>query len=354
MKRYEFLTDTLRRKVSTLPTGSKLPSIRSLMKRYSLSLHSVNAALQILEKEALVIRRRGSGIYTQKKSKIPLIEIHLTAYTEGGFNVKEFSVTHALAAEGWTFRIHRHDPTFDDPTDVPDPGAVAHLIKAEFANNQRTFFNLIRQLQTPLILLDRQPELDFDMISSNDYEVFGLLVRHLSDLGHRRFAFLVNEPDGPDIRQRRRAFAEVLSIFGYPPALFIECETRLGDISSLSAYDAMLRVAGAARGKRLPFTAIISTSPSGAYGAIRALHDTEFVVPQDCSVASFGLDPASVLSIPSLTEAGNPHEEWGREAVKLLKRRFSGEKGKPIQIDLPVRLNVRESTGPAIATESSL
>ena len=56
------LAEILREKAHELTTGSRLPSVRSLMDRYNLSLYSVNSALDSLEKEGVVERRPWSGI----------------------------------------------------------------------------------------------------------------------------------------------------------------------------------------------------------------------------------------------------------------------------------------------------
>lgn len=349
MKKYEILVDILRQKSVSLVSGSRLPSVRSMMKRYSYSLQTVNAALRELEKEGLIERRRGSGIYTTEKKKTLHIELHAPRFFGNALDAKEYAVGNAIGAAGWSMGTRYHHPTFDDPFDVPDPGASAHIVFGELADPGRGFFNLMLQQRVPIVVLGRQSQPTFDMVAVNDHQAFGLLVRHLLSLGHERLAFLINEPEVYDTRQRREVCREVMATFGLEP-IFIECGTQAGQFSSAQAHHVFLRYLQALRGERPPFTGLITISPGGAMGAIRALHDYGLRVPDDFSVVTLGVEPDNGLHLPSLTDAGTERPTMGTAVVDILTRRFAGETGEPIRIEIGPQLHPRESSGPAPET----
>ncbi len=348
MKKYEILVDILRQKSASLVSGSRLPSVRSMMKRYSYSLQTVNAALRELEREGLIERRRGSGIYTTEKKTTLHIELHAPRFFASALDAKEYAVGNAVAAAGWSMGTRYHHPTFDDPFDVPDPSASAHVVFNDLVARERGFFNLMLQQRVPILILGRHSLPEFDMVAVNDHQAFGLMVRHLLSLGHERLAVLINEPDIFDTRRRREVCREVMATFGLEP-VFLECQTQAGELSSVKAHSVFLRYLQALRGERPPFTGMITLSPGGAMGAIRALHDYGLRVPDDFSVITLGVEPDNVLHLPSLTDAGAPRAAMGEVVVDILTRRFAGETGEPIRIEIPPQLHPRESTGPAPA-----
>jgi LacI family transcriptional regulator len=71
-------------------------------------------------------------------------------------------------------------------------------------------------------------------------------------------------------------------------------------------------------------------------------------IPGDLSVASFDDIPFSSYLLPRLTTVSGLAEESGRDAVRLLLRRFA-EPDLPQQVTTAgAQLIVRESTGPAL------
>jgi LacI family transcriptional regulator len=69
-------------------------------------------------------------------------------------------------------------------------------------------------------------------------------------------------------------------------------------------------------------------------------------IPGDLSIAAFDDIPFSSYTLPRLTTVSGRAEESGRDAVRLLLRRFA-EPDLPQQvITAEAQLIVRESTGP--------
>lgn len=111
MSKYGELAQILRSAINegTYPKGTRLPTIPALCDLYQVSNTTVKRAMDELEAEGLVARRRGSGIYVKRSSAIPGSEASGTSVSGqmSGLtaefaavgkvvmsDVKEFSVIH--------------------------------------------------------------------------------------------------------------------------------------------------------------------------------------------------------------------------------------------------------------------
>jgi LacI family transcriptional regulator len=90
--------------------------------------------------------------------------------------------------------------------------------------------------------------------------------------------------------------------------------------------------------------ALFAASDSMAIGAIRALQDHEYRVPDDVAIIGFNdIELAQYASTP-LTTIRVHTEEMGRIGVKLMLDRIEG-RNIPLKVVLPTELVIRESCG---------
>ena len=69
MLKYQLLKRYIRQDAATLNPGEAFPSMRKYMQKHQVSLVTVNRALSELEKEGILVRKRGSGIFLAEKGK---------------------------------------------------------------------------------------------------------------------------------------------------------------------------------------------------------------------------------------------------------------------------------------------
>jgi DNA-binding LacI/PurR family transcriptional regulator len=356
--KYEELSATLREKIQTLSSGSRLPSLRALMKRYNLSLQTVNAALKKLEEEQLIVTRRGSGIYVSEHRAAKLIILHRSRHPSYHEDAKESSIRKAVLAAGWHLAIRRHEVLAEEGAVplTPEPKACAHIVSQDLANLKLDLLHQLARQNVPVVILGREIDTHrIDYITGHEQQILGLLIKHLRSLGHRRLALLANEPSGySEVRRRIELFGELTEMVDLPPGIVIDCRTQPGQKSSHAAHQGLLRYLDGCNGRPLPFTALIVLSSAGGFGALRAFHEKKIRIPDQCSVASFGAEEENALSIPALTDAGTPLPLWGEWAVKLLRRRFEGDAAPSLGFKLPVELTPRESSAAAPVPEGVL
>lgn len=93
-------------------------------------------------------------------------------------------------------------------------------------------------------------------------------------------------------------------------------------------------------------TALFTASDSVALGVMKALVEQRLAIPGDVSVVGFDDIPDASFFPVSLTTIARPSRRLGERAIHLLLRRIEGDGGTPVREVTPVKLAVRDSTGP--------
>ncbi len=167
-------------------------------------------------------------------------------------------------------------------------------------------------------------------------EVMSLLL----SLQHRRIGLIYGVARPELAEDRRQPYLDSLRAAGLPvdQELLVECGPTIED-----GYQAALRLL------KLPSrpTALIAINDLLAIGTMRAAEDLSLHIPTDLSLASYDDIAMANYLVPRLTTVAKDAKRMGHEAVKLLLARIQ-EPNRPYQrINMPARLIIRESTGPA-------
>ncbi|MGD8171249.1 LacI family DNA-binding transcriptional regulator [Vibrio sp. TRT 21S02] len=158
---------------------------------------------------------------------------------------------------------------------------------------------------------------------------------HLLQQGHLNITHikgLLNQPDA------------VARFVGYKKALQeagIKVQPQLikqGDFSSECGYELTKNLIDSKK----HFSAIFAANDQTAYGAIKALHDHGYRVPEDISVIGFDDLPVSCYFTPALTTMRQPVEEVGRVCAESILNLLSGAQHNAKLP--PIELIVRQST----------
>ncbi|MEX3010221.1 LacI family DNA-binding transcriptional regulator [Hoeflea sp. TYP-13] len=167
-------------------------------------------------------------------------------------------------------------------------------------------------------------------------------VHHLASLGHKRIAHICGPL--PEILSRlrldgyRKAMAEVgLEIpDNYEP---------VGDYSIRSGQECCRQLFDSDN----PPTALFVANDEMAFGAIGELRRRGLRVPQDVSVVGFDDLFISESYSPPLTTISQPRVEIGQTAMTMLLDIIGARLTEPKTIEMPTKLILRDSTGPAVS-----
>lgn len=189
-----------------------------------------------------------------------------------------------------------------------------------------------------------EKELVYATVAVDDKKESFQMVNYLCRLGHKKIGLLTAREDDRSIGLlRQKGYLEALreNQIPFDHSLIVHMSTEVESYSMTSGYEMMNRLLD----ERTDFTAVYAVSDAVAIGAMRAIYDRGYSVPEDFSVAGFdGLDAAHFYH-PSLTTICQPVEEMAKETSRLLFQLIKKKKGKNYCVFEAV-LEEGESTGP--------
>lgn len=165
----------------------------------------------------------------------------------------------------------------------------------------------------------------------------GMIVRHLAELGHRRFLHVAGSPDWASALNRRLVYEQTLEELGLENHGVVE-----GDWSVGSGYDAA---------RDLPadsgVTAVLAANDYVAMGVIRGFQDRGVRVPAEVSVFGWDNEQFTEYFLPSISTVASDRETIGRQAMGQLIALIRDEPKPAIELESLFTLIPRGSSGPA-------
>jgi LacI family transcriptional regulator len=210
--------------------------------------------------------------------------------------------------------------------------------------------------QLPIVLVNSTDlEIGLSSIASDNHSGGMLAAQHLVGLGHERFGLIAAPPRNIDSPDRLAGARDALLAAG------------IVDDEVLVAFDEAgvgggERAAASILGRDPRVTALVAYNDLMAIGAMRAVRAAGLRIPSDVSVVGFDNVDLSAYVDPPLTTIAQATSEMGRWAVTQLASELADrataratglaermESGAviPTHVVLPVRLEIRGSTGPA-------
>lgn len=207
----------------------------------------------------------------------------------------------------------------------------------------RNFLQAILKLHSRIITISCHYPGLCNSVLPNEEQAADLLVQHLMDHGHTRFAWVGGNRGTQRATSRLNAIQSALHLRGaaIDPKFCIEAPTgdrREGGHVAQSLIDASEK-------DQLP-TAWICFNGVMARGVVGHLALKGLKVPDDISVAAFDGTRVCEEEHPTLTAASTPPELMGRVAAELLMQMKDSEQNRFVDSVLAAELREGESTGP--------
>ncbi|ALM84079.1 LacI family DNA-binding transcriptional regulator [Bordetella sp. N] len=195
-------------------------------------------------------------------------------------------------------------------------------------------------LNAPFVLVNRYLDEDHPYVALDERGAAAAITRHLTELGHRRIAFLGGLQRR--VGERRVAgYADALAEAGLPWAPELVVEAGYYKHGGESGLRQLLALDD-------PPTAVLATNEIVAAGAMAVAHAEGIRIPKDMSLASFSDGMVAELLSPSLTAVRFPLERVGYEATTMLVAIVEGRSLPQTRISLPHdEVILRHSTGAA-------
>ncbi len=220
---------------------------------------------------------------------------------------------------------------------------LAGLILTSYEINREIIVN-IHNSKIPLVLVDNDVwDENIDCVMSDNIRGARRMVSHLIELGHEKIAFISGPLSHTCLEERYIGYQHALLEAGIStdqnlirimekPGFFVEEGYKaLNDIFNTN--------------KEKP-TAVFASADVLAIGAMKALHQLGYSIPEDVSVAGFDDVVMSEHTMPPLTTVRIFKREMGNLAGKRLYELINGVNIKAIKLTVSVEMVLRDTTGP--------
>ncbi|NLX05523.1 MAG: substrate-binding domain-containing protein [Phycisphaerae bacterium] len=349
MPKSEQVYEDLREKVRGMRPGSRLPSIRSVMREFGVSQFTVDRAMERLAEEGAVVRQASRGVFvTEAAGEGASLRPHVIAiavpddFSSPVYTSYVRSLEEEVAKAGEAARVIRYDCRDRILQGFPEVEIDALIILPTSERLLPEDFAALSRFSVPTVIFGRVlRDVAIDCVEPDDELGGAMAAEHLMGLGHRRLAVLVSEPRTVVVELRVQGFCRQARMGGLEEVEVIECGTQMGQRSAIRAYETLR---GRLKDGVLGFTGLFVVSDMSALGAIKALEEGGLNVPRDVSVIGFDGIPEGAVFRPPLTTVAVEIEAVARLAVEVVAGRFEGSQAAAIHRSVPPKVVVREST----------
>ena len=225
---------------------------------------------------------------------------------------------HRLGYEMVISRLNYRDPDYERQVRelLGEQGAAVVVLGTEMMDGDLEPY---RNAPCPLVLLDHWSEaMNFNAVLINNADAARMMTDHLLDNGHTEVGYLRGNFRIKGFRSRFVGFQTALKKRKLP---YREEYTVTLGTSLNTAYQDMLDYLE--KKPKLP-TAFFADNDMIALGAMKALQEKGYRVPDDVSIGGFDDLPFSEICSPALTTLRVPNREMGKMAVRRVAEMIEG------------------------------
>ena len=325
-----------------------LPSERILGERFGVDRLTVRKALNLLLRDGLILKKPGKGTVVLPRIKADISEdnSHTLAFIlpRGSFSVDRitepfhsnlfYSIGREIRGRGYNLLYTTIDRNGEFPVQLMKSGVAGFIFVSQAPEKA---LNQAEATNKPLVLVNRVHD-RFPMVLEDRTNTAKIALDYLYSLGHRRI-FFINGMDGYYTTDTcRDSYMDFVSIHS-------DVESRIFH-SSWNFENGMEAMAKILEGQELP-TAVCACNASVALGAMEAAKKRGLQVPGEISFVGFDETEQCIQFSPSLTSVGVDIPLLARVAVDTLFSSMEHGSPGPIRTVVPVKIFIRNSTGPA-------
>lgn len=275
----------------------------------------------------------------------PITLEHL--FSSAGFFMKLFKgLNRAVKGEGYVLSLYIAETDAETSVNIRTL-ARSRAVDGLIITNptlSTPYLGELKRYHIPYVFIGR-PVSKAPYVDSDNVSVGYLATKHLILHGHKRIAVLCGPERFTFSKDRLRGYRRALNEAG------LRCERKFVWRSELLEDDAYRVVLRHVRTMKVRITALFTVSDVQAAGAIRALKNLGFRIPEDVAVVCVNNTSLTRHFSPPLTTIELNEERLGYEAARLLLRLIGRDATPSSPILVPVELRVRRSCGCTPAEE---
>jgi GntR family transcriptional regulator, arabinose operon transcriptional repressor len=375
---YSQIIDHLKKRIATgeLLPNRQIPTEKALAQQFNVSRITSKRALEELEREGLIYRKKGSGSFVKEKVKsdavvsvianqtpINVIALVMPFGSSMGRSMDVIQgLTGLLNKYGYYLTVHISNESMGEEKRIINNlvhDGVRGIILYPVSHDRN--IDLIYRLSIkryPIVTIDKYFDaFDVSCVVSDNFTGSYNLTAYLIEMGHREIVFFTDWSieSATSIRDRYFAFSKALHDHSIEldDSKLICLETmhmEAGDASvgnytfSNHRPELIRKTLADLTNRPNKCTAIQAVNDMAAADLIRAALEMGIKVPEDLAIVGFdNLEKSEYLEVP-LTTVDQDLATIGEEAGKLILDRINNPAGKSKKIIVPVKLIKRKST----------
>lgn len=174
--------------------------------------------------------------------------------------------------------------------------------------------------EMPFILMDRKLEGDgIYNVMINNHDAFTQIMQHLIDQGGKKIAYMSGDTYASDNKYRQNAYQQVLQYHELTYSKIFKC-----NYTKEKSYQIIKKLI---KNQEIDFDTLACANDLMAVGAIEALKEAGYKIPQDIIVSGFDDIEISQYCNPQVTTYHIDRYQWGRKAGEIMMRAINKEEG---------------------------
>lgn len=204
-------------------------------------------------------------------------------------------------------------------------------------------YGLLNLLDVPVVVLDNSmQDYDVDSVVMANGSITAHATQYLYDLGHRNIGYFKFKIPIRNCEERYQGYLNALKKLGLtpPPPVLLHPTMNGG-------YEEMKKLLKT--GAYVPGGAVIADNDTVAIGAVKAIREAGYSIPEDMSIIGVDDIPFSAVTMPALTTMRISRSALGTLAVDMVRKRMKHPDWPTMHMQIDGRLVVRNSTMPVSA-----
>jgi DNA-binding LacI/PurR family transcriptional regulator len=366
MKSSNVIFEELQALIGQLDDGARLPTVRDLMKRFSASQSTVQAALNQLRETGQLSSQVGRGTFVVKKNggsgqasgREPLrrgTDHQFNSYlmlSSSRLNERSVLVQNGIQSTLSVDHINVVQMSYQNTDQMLEilrnaPKFGAAILQSHFETIPIRLLNLLQE-KSNVIVADGHSlsGIDIDRVGTDWTEAMDDAVEHLTSLGHRKIGLVTIDGHGRPILAARRYFSRLSNWRGtglelHPPLTLNNMiyPTQLVTEAMTSLLTGLLSDHG-----KLPFTALIMLGISDGAGVRQCLENLSISVPDDLSVHILGHCDVPSEHYRFFSMSGPNYRDTITDLIRCVRERVKHPELQPQISYLPIQRVLHEST----------
>ena len=338
----EQIYQRMKRDIAGMAPDTRLQSIRSLMRSYSVSQLLIDRTLDRLQEEG-ILRRRSDGLYTflREDADSRAFALITSNWPSTVRMEQQECLKRRAALRGIRILPFSHPFRSSFRSIGQQENLKAILISPPSPLTAEDIFQ-IQNSRIPILIINHQyGEMALNFVSPSYYEGGMLAAEYLIRKGHRKLALLFSQPHSWCMNQRTAGFLKTAELYGAEVRI-LDAQVQNGESADEKVYPFLMKFL---EREQPDFTALAALCDCTAKTAICAFAASGYRTPEDISVIGLEGLNASLYFLPPLTSVGvdlNHYMDTVLDTAEELIR----NPDRQIQITEPQKVFERASVKP--------